>query len=336
MGRVVRASAPGRAGIVGNPTDMYGGSVLSITVRERAVVRIEESDVLVLSSGSERQAVRSRDDLELRGDLLDLQRAAVLQFGLDPAEFRVSISISSSVPVRSGLAGSTAIAVALTAAISRWTGGPLERHWLAETARLIEAVRMGVLCGYQDQYMAAFGGLTYLDFREKERLAGDPAEPLATVQRLDPEAPVPPLVLGHTGIMRNSGTVHRGPRQRWEEGEPQVVSAFQEIGRLARLAKKALLRSDWRELGRLMDRNHELVSGLGMSNDANDRLIEAARRAGAFGAKLAGAGKGGTIIAVAERPEDIGRALLDAGAESVYYPFPSPGVETADEVCSSQ
>ncbi len=336
MARVVTASAPGRAGIVGNPTDMYGGSVLSISVRERAVVRIEESDALELTSGSERQVIRSREDLEPQGDLLDLQRSAVLQFGLDPAMFRVSISITSSVPVRSGLAGSTAIAVALTAAISRWIGGSLERHWLAETARLIEAVRMGILCGYQDQYMAAFGGLTYLDFRGKERLGGEPAEPLATVQRLDPEAPVPPLVLGHTGIMRNSGAVHKGPRQRWEDGEPEVVAAFEEIGRLARLAKKALLRADWEELGRLMNRNHDLVSGLGMSNEANDRLIDAARRAGAYGAKLAGAGKGGTIIAVAGNPEDVGRALMDAGAESVYYPYPSPGVEVREEDGGSQ
>ncbi len=336
MRRVVVASAPGRAGIVGNPADMYGGSVLSISVRQRAVVRLEESDALELTAGGERQTVRSREELEPRGDMLDLQRSAVLQFGLDPKKFRVSISISSNVPVRSGLAGSTAIAVALTAAISRWTGGGLERHWLAETARLIEAVRMGILCGYQDQYMAAFGGLTYLDFRGKERLKGDAAEPLATVQRLDPDAPVPPLVLGHTGIMRNSGTVHRGPRERWEEGDPEVVAAFEEVGGLARLAKKALLRADWEGLGRLMDRNHELVSALGMSNEVNDRLIQAAREAGAFGAKLAGAGKGGTIVALAAEPAKVGQALLDAGAESVYYPAPSPGVEVTEEDSPAQ
>ena len=134
------------------------------------------------------------------------------------------------------------------------------------------------------------------------------------------------LLLAHTGVRHHSGTVHKSPRQRWLEGDPVVIDTYKRLAQLARQAKRAWLESDWRTVGELMNENHALVANLGGSGPDNERLIEAARSAGAFGAKLAGAGGGGTIIALTDNPERVRIALMEAGADSLMQPQPMPGL----------
>ena len=69
------STAPGRAGIIGNPTDMYGGAVLSCSIKERAKVTIVEHSTLILDTGSEQFKILNKQDLELRGDRFDIGRA---------------------------------------------------------------------------------------------------------------------------------------------------------------------------------------------------------------------------------------------------------------------
>ena len=98
---------------------------------------------------------------------------------------------------------------------------------------------------------------------------------------------------------------------------------------LGRLGKRALIDGDWEQLGRLMAENHGIVANLGGSGPANERLIRAANEAGAWGAKLAGAGGGGTVLVLTPDPEKLTAALLSAGAERVLYPAPEPGLSIA-------
>lgn len=141
--------------------------------------------------------------------------------------------------------------------------------------------------------MASFGGLNYMDFRGKERLAQDDDEPLATVEPLQYAVGEPPIVVAHTGITRNSGVVHRSIRERWSAGESAVVEGYLRIAQLARLGKKAILNCHWDTLGALMNENHEIQRTLGGSGPQNDHLIDVAMKNGALGAKLAGAGQRG-------------------------------------------
>src|SRR5947199_2955023 len=173
--------------------------------------------------------------------------------------------------------------------------------------------------------MAAFGGLNRMDFRDKEPAArGEPV--YASVEPLQSVVAELPLVLANTGVQRHSGSVHKGVRERWLEGEPAVVNGYQRIARLAREAKKAILVGDWDSLGAAMNENHAIQRDLGGSGDANEALIGAALRAGALGAKLAGAGKGGTIIALHPDPDHLARALERAGAARVLRPHPGEGL----------
>lgn len=325
--RELLGSAPGRANLLGNPSDLYGGAMISCSVAARARVRLCEAEGLVLATGGEETRIGGEDDLRLRGDLFDLARAVLLHLGAPPPRCR--IEYASEIPLRSGLAGSTALVVALLRALLAWQGRTLEPALLAEHARFLERHRLGVVCGWGDQYMSSFGGLRFLDFRGKGRdRARVEDEPLATLESLAERVPRLPFVLAFTGVRHFSGAVHSPIRERWLAGEPAVVRAYERVAHLAREGREALLAADWARFGALMNENHAVQRELGGSGESNERLIAAALAAGAAGAKLAGAGHGGTIVALwpeAERAP-LERALREAGAAELLPLAVTPGV----------
>ncbi len=322
----VVCSAPGRAGIIGNPTDMYGGTVLSCSVDLRARVRISPAAELVFETCGQEHRIASRDDLRPEADLFDIPRAILDYLHLPPLTCRVQYE--SDIPLRSGLAGSTALVVALLQALLVWQEQACSPYFLAERARYIELNYLKVVCGYQDAYMCTFGGLNYMDFRGKEFYRRAEAELYATIEPLAPHVRELPFVLAYTGVQHASSAVHRPLRERWLDGETSVVRGYERITELARMGKKAVLHQDWAHLGRLMNENHAIQNELGGSGEPNERLIAAARGAGALGAKLAGAGDGGTIIALWPWPDAarLELALQNAGAAAIYRPQIAPGV----------
>jgi galactokinase/mevalonate kinase-like predicted kinase len=333
---MIHASAPGRCGLVGNPTDMYGGSVLSCSTRERARCALSlDADRLTITVSGQSQALASNDDLVLRpGDYLNVARAALAALEIDPAASApFHLSAETDIPMQAGLAGSTAILACLVGCLLTHLGLRLDRYATAELVRKIEYDVLGVVCGFQDHYMTVFGGLNFMDFRDKNSAeTQDAHSAFATVEPLAEYAGDDlPLVLAHTGVRHHSGSVHSSPRERWLRGEAAVVEGYREIGRLARAAKRALLACDWDALAALMNRNHALVRDLGGSGEANEALIAAALAGGAGGAKLAGAGGGGTILALTHDRARTVAALQAAGAEAILFPAPQPGLTVAVE-----
>jgi mevalonate kinase len=166
-----------------------------------------------------------------------------------------------------------------------------------------------------------------MDFRGKQFYRSAEAELFATIEPLCSYAPELPFVLGFTGVQHASGAVHKPIRERWLEGESAVVKGYERITEIARMGKKALLTQDWPTMGRLMNENHTIQRDLGGSGESNERLIAAALEAGAPGAKLAGAGSGGTIIALWpwEDATPLEEALRAAGASATYRLEVTPG-----------
>ena len=319
-------SAPGRAGIIGNPTDMYGGAVLSCSMGMRARVVISPASELVLEAMGQQCRIAGRGDLNPRGDQFDLARAVLDYLQLPP--LACHILYDSEIPLQSGMAGSTALLVALLNALSVWQGEETHLYRLAERARYVELNYLKVVCGYQDAYMCTFGGLNYLDFRGKQFYRREEAELFASVEPLAPYVSELPFVLGFTGVQHASSAVHKPLRERWLEGETSVVAGYRRMTEIARMGKKALILGDWPLLARLMTENHAIQRDLGGSGESNERLIEAALKAGALGAKLAGAGDGGTIIALWPWADSsrLEEALFEAGASASYRPEVGPGV----------
>ncbi len=318
------ASAPGRAGLLGNPSDGYGGCVISCTIPERATVCLQEADRLEAEVEGRSHGFTDAGDFRLRGDRFDVVRATV-QF-LKLFDLKLKLSITTDIPVQAGLAGSTAILTSLVAAVSAYLGQPHSRHYLAEMVRTIELNYLEVQCGYQDQYMTVFGGIQFMDFRGKEnyRRLGD--ELYATVESLEAYTSELPFVLVQTGVRRVSTSVLKPIRERWLEGDTEVIRSYQRIARLCQRGKRAFIDNHWKLFAQLMNENHRLQRALGGSGEADDHIIRLCLDSGAWGAKLAGAGGGGTIIALNPDPEPMVAALNQAGVSCFLKLEPSPGV----------
>jgi galactokinase/mevalonate kinase-like predicted kinase len=333
---MVRVTAPGRGGIIGNPSDIYGGTVVSCTIGERADATVASSPVLIFDIYGQYQVIDTPDKLAYDPDLhyLDVAKAVwrylrtseYAEKGLIDPGATFHVRAQSNIPLMSGCAGSTAMLLVILAGILAHFDVELPRHELAELARRVERQELGVHCGFQDQYMLVFGGLNCVDLRGKENHTFDSRAPYATVEPLAQDVPNLPFILANSGVQRHSGQYHAEPRRKWENGDPAQVAGFERIGELGRLGKRALLNADWEWLGELMRESHALVQDLVGVGEPNERLINAAMEAGALGAKLSGAGRGGTIIVLHEAPEWMGAQLLAAGAERLIKLVPSPGL----------
>ncbi|MGI6368409.1 MAG: galactokinase family protein [Anaerolineae bacterium] len=328
----IHCSAPGRCGIIGNPTDMYGGAVISCTVPFRAHASVTPCDGLLLETAGVTFEVRTEDDLRLRGDLFDVARSVLDYIRTDQLHCR--IRYSSEIPMGSGVSSSTALTVAILAALLRYQGHDYSHYRIAELARYTELNHLRIICGYQDAYMCTFGGLNYMDFRGKAFYRHAAEELYATVEPLDRYVPHLPMLLAHTGQQHSSDAVHRPLRERWLEGDREVRDGYEQITRLAQEGKKALLLQEWPRLGRLMNENHAIQRALGGSGEANEQLIRRALAHGSWGAKLAGAGGGGTIIALHPDPPALEQALHKEGVELTFPPRPVPGVCYSEEAAS--
>lgn len=310
---MIQVTAAGRAGIIGNPTDGYGGTLISCSIKNRAVTTIEDNDVLLIKNSFGEVVLRWENDFENKGDYFDIARSVLRH--LKAYDLKAKITTQSNIPVQAGLAGSTAILASVLSAVLAYMGRKANRYQLAEINRDIELNYMKCQCGYQDAYMTTFGGLNYLDFRGKEYYKEWHREQYATVENLSQYVDELPFVIAHTGIKHHSGSFHMPLRERWLEGDPAVVNGYEEITEIAREGKKALINKDWKELAYLMNKNHEIQDSLADSGQQNRYMIKVAKENGALAAKLAGAGGGGTIIALTFEPERVKKALIAAGAD---------------------
>jgi galactokinase/mevalonate kinase-like predicted kinase len=219
----------------------------------------------------------------------------------------------TDIPASSGLGGSSVLLLAVLAALRAWYGLDAQRYndyVLAEIAQRAEENDLGVTCGYADRYAPLFGDLAYVSYHGKLWHAALGEEPFATYEKLGPRVPALRFVVATTGVQRDSGTVHTPMRARYLEerrrGSGPLLALARQLGETAWRGKIALLAGDVAGLGRQIDRNQELVDEMmarcGFAAGAGSEvraLVAAARRAGALGAKLTGAGAGGAIFAVA-------------------------------------
>jgi len=304
--RQFTASAPGRAGIIGNPSDIYGGVVVSCSVPTRNRCTLEVG-----------RAGPMPDDLRLWNAV-----AARFPIG-DP----LGLGLQSDVPRSSGLSGSTAalasILLCVLAARSEAPDldAPNARRDFAELVRDIERNEAGIVCGYQDAYMIVHGGLQYMEFPGKHPVNPGPQATLEPIH-----APLP-FLLVTTGVERLSGSVHGPMAQRWLSGETAVVEGIARITELGREGATAIKALDWSRLAGLMNENHAIVASLGGSGEAIDALITACLECGAAGAKLAGAGLGGTIIALSEAQDELQTRLTARGYTRFMRPSIEPGAK---------
>jgi mevalonate kinase len=212
-----------------------------------------------------------------------------------------TLRITSTIPVASGMGSGAAVSVAIIRAVSAFLGQSLPNEKVSALAYQTEKHYHGTPSGI-DNTVVTFARPVYFEL----------GRPIQTFSIGRPFT----IVIGDTGIQSSTAEVVGAVRQRWQDNPDPIEGLFAAIGAIASKARQAIERGQSELLGQLMDENHSLLQQLGVSTPELDRLVEYARAAGAWGAKLSGAGGGGNIIALApdEKAAEIARILQENGA----------------------
>jgi mevalonate kinase len=300
---MTHASAPGKLILFGEHAVVYGRPALAVPVTQVHA----DADV----SDSPRAGIWIHaPDISLHAELSSLSSdhpiASVIHnfffaFGVSPFP-SLDISITSSIPVASGLGSGAAVTVALLRALSSAVHRPLSDEQINQFAYEIEKLHHGTPSGI-DNTVITYGRPVYF-------VRGQPIETFTVASPFT-------LVIADTGISAPTKESVGDVRKLWESDKPRWEKVFDEIGEIADKARAAIESGYIHELGALMDANHALLQHLTVSSPELDRLVESARSAGASGAKLSGGGRGGNMIALVEknRAAQVAEALMSAGAK---------------------
>jgi glucuronokinase len=301
---VIEATAFARAGLLGNPSDGYGGKVLSVAVRNfSAKVRLEESRRLTFipSAGDEEAYAGIEEFVERIGlygyyGSLRLIKAGFRKFCFYCRERGIvhhgrvfSAWAESDIPRQVGLGGSSAIVTAAMRAFMEFyeVDIPVE----VQPGLILSAERdeLDINAGLQDRVAQVYEGCVYMDF-DPEIVGRTGA---GRYERLDP-ALLPPLYLAYKpSLGKVSGRVLNEIKAKFDRGDPHTIGTLKQIAGLAERGRDALLAADRELLGTLMNENFDLRRTIMTISPANLEMIETARRAGAS-AKFAGSG--GSVI----------------------------------------
>ncbi|MBM3777088.1 MAG: GHMP kinase [Acidimicrobiia bacterium] len=332
----ISASAPTRIDLAGGTIDIWplylfhdGAQTINVAIslRASAVVDTRGDGRVVIHSEDTGGVVDVPDVTHLdQGTTLPLLRLLVRWFSTHGRDSRVrgglTLTTSSESPAGAGIAGSSALNVAVCAALARWSGYEADEETLLEIAKNIEAVVIGVPTGLQDYRPAMYGGVAALTLDA----AGITRVPLD----VNPESIHARFVLCYTGEPRSSGTNNWEIVKRHIDGDQGVIDGLARIRDTAAAMRTALAAGDWHAVGLALAeewRNRKRLAP-GVTTPTIDALVDAASRAGATAAKICGAGGGGCLLCLAppERRSAVAAALQDAGARLLPFQVDQRGL----------
>ena len=328
-----RARAPLRISFCGGGTDVspypeeHGGLVLSATINQYAYGSLRPRRDSKLTLASLDYDVVARYDhprrLKLDGNL-DLIKAVVRAFKVRRG---ADLWVHSDAPPGSGLGSSSTLVVALIGVMSEWLGRPLSGYDVAELAYRIERVDLGLAGGRQDQYAAAFGGFNFIEFQPDATVVNPLRIRPDVLHELEYR-----LLLCYMGQTRQSARIIERQTAAYRSGAPAVVQALHRLREETLEMKRALLLGKVDALGELLHQAWESKKRLdeGISTSHVDRLYRLARREGAIGGKMPGAGGGGYFLLLTrfDRKHRVAAVLEKHGGQVVPFQFERRGLTT--------
>ncbi|HEX5000047.1 MAG TPA: galactokinase [Terriglobia bacterium] len=239
---------------------------------------------------------------------------------------QVEITTLADIPAGTGLGSSGSFTTALLKALHAHRRRHIHADELARMACEIEIDRLKEPIGKQDQYIAAYGGLTCFHFHPDDRVEASPLRVgMHTLHDLEDN-----LLLFFTGFERSASGILRDQVQRSQLMDQNMLNNLHYVRELGHKSQQALETGRPAEFGALMHEhweNKKKRSG-GMSNPKIDEWYELGRRNGAIGGKLVGAGGGGFLMFYAEDRAALRRAMAGAGLEEVRFHFDFEGSKT--------
>ncbi len=336
---IYRSKAPLRIGLAGGGTDVspysdkYGGAILNATVSLFAYANIEpiEENAIIVQAldRKEEQRFEWAPSLPIDGKL-DLLKGVYNRihkdFGMPLTGFRLSTYVDA--PAGSGLGTSSTLVVAIIGAFVEWLKLPLGDYDIAHYAYQIEREDLKLTGGKQDQYAAMFGGVNFMEFYEDDKVIVNPLRIKSQyLHELENN-----LVLYFTSTSRESAGIINEQVKNVNEKNKESIEAMHQLKEQARMMKEALLKGRLHEFGEILDFGFQQKRKMAhnISNNLIEEIYNAAKKAGATGGKISGAGGGGFMIFYC--PENthhaVEEALLKFGGEVKNYTFTKHGLQT--------
>ena len=330
----IESKAPTRVDLAGGTLDIWplylfhpGAVTVNAAITRYASCRIEtqatgDDRIRLVSRDTQRdESFKSFDDL-VKGKRYRLPLLAeIVKFFQPRGGF--TLTTDSEAPAGAGIGGSSAMAVAICAALDRYTGaGKSKADWI-HISRDAEAIVIHVPTGTQDHYPPAFGGAAAIEL--------PPGGERRTELRVDLSELERRIVLCYTGKPRKSAINNWDVFRAHINGSKKVFHNLARISEVAQQLRGALESSNWDETGRLMReewtfRKRNLPT---ISTRTIDHIVDGTRRKGALAGKVCGAGGGGCVVLLIEPDarERVEAAVVEAGGEVLPMKIDRSGVQ---------
>ena len=320
---MITASAPGKVILCGEHAVVYGRPAIAVPVahlQARVVIEENSTGLLIRAMGlnqSDRCA-----DLDPAHPLAAIIRLTLLALG-DVAVPSISLTITSTIPVASGLGSGAAVSTAIVRALAQYYGHDLPTQVISDLVYQVEKIHHGTPSGI-DNTVIAYAQPVYFKRPTPNLQFSNPSAMLGAGLQSPVILPFPvptpfTLLIADSGIASPTKIAVGDVRQAWESDRAKYESLFDQCGQIAEAAYHLIQNGRPLELGPLLIQNHTVLRDMGVSGPELDSLVQAALDSGALGAKLSGGGRGGNMIALVtdETTSVVEQALLSAGAQRV-------------------
>jgi mevalonate kinase len=306
----VKATAPGKIILFGEHAVVYGRPAIAVPlsqVRATAIIQPNHADGVRLIAPDlniDTSLAETGPEHPIALALMQVQNVTALRDL--PA---MIITVTSDIPIASGLGSGAAITAAIIRALASALGLQelASAEWVSQLTYEVEKVYHGTPSGI-DNTVVAYEQPVYFVRRQ----------PQNEIETFAISAPLH-LLVADTGISSSTKKVVSDVRLAWEADRRKFERIFTGCGQIAEAGRAAIEAGDRRAVGRLMSENHDLLVEMTVSSPELNRLVRAATHAGAMGAKLSGGGRGGNMIALvtSETEKAVYDALMEAGARSI-------------------
>jgi len=303
---MIEATAPAKVILFGEHAVVYGQPAIAAPVSSlRATASVQPNDPPkqgLRIVAADLVGIADVDAETVQSALLLMARQVVNALKKHTPD--VTITVTSQIPVASGLGSGAAVSAALGRALSVYMGHPLKDERLNGLVFEVEKLHHGTPSGI-DNTVIVYEQPIYF-------VRGRPVQTISIGRPLN-------LLIADTGHSALTRVAVGAVRELHDSYPQRIDRVLETIGVCTAQARRAIEEGNTSKLGMLMNQNHALLQELTVSSPELDALIKAARRAGAAGAKLSGGGRGGNMIALVtpDSAEDVERALLMSGAVRV-------------------
>ena len=336
---IISSKAPLRIGLAGGGTDVspysddFGGAILNSTINLHVYTTIQPSDDGLISLNSLDLGVEAKvfsqkqlKDIEGLSLPIGVYNRLVKDYNLKAQSFKLTTYVD--VPKGSGLGTSSTITVSILGAFLEWFGINLTDYETARLAYKIEREDLKMAGGKQDQYAATFGGVNFMEFQQNETVIVNPLRVNSDyMSELEHN-----LILYYTGTSRLSAAIIENQSTAFKLKKNKSIEAAHKIKQQAIYMKTALLTGDIDGIGRILDEGWQFKKEMaaGITNDVIDNIYSTAKKAGAIGGKISGAGGGGymTLYCPGNTRYKVSRELETLGGKIQPFSFDPIGLTT--------